>query len=186
MRARVGMERSERGGAGKGSGGATTGRSTTLSTVTWTLHYQVIYFFCLLSSTKTICRWRGVLQFALMVFLSLRGHVCLGLKICQGRSNVIWHLIGMGTAPEIHSVQFQDHSLEVKHCDTTMRHNLDNVFSPKPWDGRFLCFFWILLGVVAPQGHCGGDTHDIHHCRNESCECGPLHDQLSDTRSPSW
>lgn len=36
-----------------------------------------------------------------------------GLKICQGRSNVIWHLIGMGTAPEIHSIQFQDHSLEV-------------------------------------------------------------------------
>lgn len=97
-------------------------------------------FFCLLSSTKTICRCRGVLEFALMVFLSLRGRVCLGLKICQGRSNVIWHLIGMGTAPEIHSIQFQDHSLEVKHCDTTMCHNLDNVFSPRPWEGRFLCF----------------------------------------------
>lgn len=34
MRARVGMERSERGGAGRGSGGATTGGSTTPSTVT--------------------------------------------------------------------------------------------------------------------------------------------------------
>lgn len=33
MRARVGMERSERGGAERGSGGATTGRSTTPSTV---------------------------------------------------------------------------------------------------------------------------------------------------------
>ncbi|KAM9356695.1 coagulation factor VIII [Symphorus nematophorus] len=36
-----------------------------------------------------------------------------GLKICQGRKHVLWHMIGMGTAPEIHSIQFQDHSLEV-------------------------------------------------------------------------
>ncbi|XP_069550600.1 coagulation factor VIII [Brachyistius frenatus] len=36
-----------------------------------------------------------------------------GLTICQGRNPVFWHLIGMGTAPEIHSIQFQDHYLKV-------------------------------------------------------------------------
>uniref|UniRef100_H2UN37 Coagulation factor VIII, procoagulant component n=1 Tax=Takifugu rubripes TaxID=31033 RepID=H2UN37_TAKRU len=36
-----------------------------------------------------------------------------GLKICQGRNPVIWHLIGMGTAPAIHLIQFQHHTLEV-------------------------------------------------------------------------
>ncbi|XP_049897514.1 coagulation factor VIII [Epinephelus moara] len=36
-----------------------------------------------------------------------------GLTMCQGRNQVSWHLIGMGTAPEIHSIQFQDHTLEV-------------------------------------------------------------------------
>uniref|UniRef100_A0A672IZC6 Coagulation factor VIII, procoagulant component n=1 Tax=Salarias fasciatus TaxID=181472 RepID=A0A672IZC6_SALFA len=36
-----------------------------------------------------------------------------GLTMCQGRSPVFWHLIGVGTAPEIHSIRFQDHSLQV-------------------------------------------------------------------------
>ncbi|KAL6117574.1 f8 [Pungitius sinensis] len=36
-----------------------------------------------------------------------------GLTMCQGRNHVMWHLIGMGTAPEIHSIQFQDHTLRV-------------------------------------------------------------------------
>uniref|UniRef100_A0AAQ4QXA3 Coagulation factor VIII, procoagulant component n=1 Tax=Gasterosteus aculeatus aculeatus TaxID=481459 RepID=A0AAQ4QXA3_GASAC len=36
-----------------------------------------------------------------------------GLTMCQGRDRVMWHLIGMGTAPEIHSIQFQDHTLRV-------------------------------------------------------------------------
>ncbi|KAM9377527.1 venom prothrombin activator pseutarin-C non-catalytic subunit [Pholidichthys leucotaenia] len=36
-----------------------------------------------------------------------------GLTMCQGRNPVFWHLIGMSTAPEIHSIQFQDHSLQV-------------------------------------------------------------------------
>ena len=39
--------------------------------------------------------------------------VCAGLKMCQSRNRVFWHMIGMGTAPEIHSIQFQAHSLEV-------------------------------------------------------------------------
>ncbi|XP_068181094.1 coagulation factor VIII isoform X2 [Antennarius striatus] len=44
-----------------------------------------------------------------------------GLKMCQGRTHVTWHLIGMGTAPEIHSIQFQHHSLEVlSHRKVTM------------------------------------------------------------------
>ncbi|KAM3867146.1 coagulation factor VIII [Diretmus argenteus] len=36
-----------------------------------------------------------------------------GLTMCQSRNYVFWHLIGMGTAPEIHSIQFQDHTLQV-------------------------------------------------------------------------
>ncbi|CAL8264274.1 unnamed protein product [Lota lota] len=36
-----------------------------------------------------------------------------GLTMCQNQKNVFWHLIGVGTAPEIHSIQFQDHSLQV-------------------------------------------------------------------------
>uniref|UniRef100_A0A673WGJ0 Coagulation factor VIII-like n=1 Tax=Salmo trutta TaxID=8032 RepID=A0A673WGJ0_SALTR len=36
-----------------------------------------------------------------------------GLMMCQGRDHVFWHLIGMETAPEIHSIQFQDHTLQV-------------------------------------------------------------------------
>ncbi|XP_070819516.1 coagulation factor VIII [Chaetodon trifascialis] len=44
-----------------------------------------------------------------------------GLKMCQGRNHVFWHLIGVGTAPEIHSIQFQDHSLQVlTHRKVTM------------------------------------------------------------------
>nr|XP_015802198.2 coagulation factor VIII [Nothobranchius furzeri] len=36
-----------------------------------------------------------------------------GLTLCQGRDPVSWHMIGIGTAPEIHSIRFQDHSLQV-------------------------------------------------------------------------
>ncbi|KAM9795311.1 coagulation factor VIII [Neosynchiropus ocellatus] len=36
-----------------------------------------------------------------------------GLTMCQGTSYVFWHLIGVGTAPRIHSIQFQDHALQV-------------------------------------------------------------------------
>ncbi|KAL4631181.1 coagulation factor VIII-like [Arapaima gigas] len=35
-----------------------------------------------------------------------------GLKLCQ-KTNVFWHLIGMGSSSEIHSIQFQDHTLQV-------------------------------------------------------------------------
>lgn len=35
-----------------------------------------------------------------------------GLSLCQGRS-VFWHLIGVGSAPDIHSIQFQEHTLQV-------------------------------------------------------------------------
>ncbi|XP_023263153.1 coagulation factor VIII-like [Seriola lalandi dorsalis] len=44
-----------------------------------------------------------------------------GLTMCQGRNHVFWHLIGVGTAPEIHSIQFQDHTLQVlTHRKVTM------------------------------------------------------------------
>ncbi|XP_058506408.1 coagulation factor VIII [Solea solea] len=44
-----------------------------------------------------------------------------GLTMCQGRNHVFWHLIGVGSAPEIHSIQFQDHSLQVlTHRKVTM------------------------------------------------------------------
>uniref|UniRef100_A0A8C5GV05 Coagulation factor VIII-like n=1 Tax=Gouania willdenowi TaxID=441366 RepID=A0A8C5GV05_GOUWI len=36
-----------------------------------------------------------------------------GLSMCQSRYPVFWHLVGVGTAPEIHSIRFQDHSLQV-------------------------------------------------------------------------
>ncbi|XP_062381158.1 coagulation factor VIII [Sardina pilchardus] len=39
-----------------------------------------------------------------------------GLTLCQGYDVVSWHLIGVGTSPEIHSIQFQEYSLQVmKH-----------------------------------------------------------------------
>ncbi|XP_019739469.1 coagulation factor VIII isoform X2 [Hippocampus comes] len=42
-----------------------------------------------------------------------------GLTMCQKR--VFWHMIGIGTAPEIHSIQFQDHTLKVmKHRKATI------------------------------------------------------------------
>nr|XP_061793417.1 coagulation factor VIII-like [Nerophis lumbriciformis] len=42
-----------------------------------------------------------------------------GLTMCQKR--VIWHIIGIGSAPEIHSIQFQDHTLKVmKHRKVSM------------------------------------------------------------------
>uniref|UniRef100_A0A8C4GQ25 Coagulation factor VIII, procoagulant component n=1 Tax=Dicentrarchus labrax TaxID=13489 RepID=A0A8C4GQ25_DICLA len=44
-----------------------------------------------------------------------------GLKMCQGHNHVFWHMIGVGTAPEIHSIQFQSHSLQVlTHRKVTM------------------------------------------------------------------
>ncbi|XP_037531746.1 coagulation factor VIII [Nematolebias whitei] len=36
-----------------------------------------------------------------------------GLTMCQSRDPVFWHVIGMGTAPEIHSIRFQSHTLQV-------------------------------------------------------------------------
>uniref|UniRef100_A0A8C7QYX6 Coagulation factor VIII, procoagulant component n=1 Tax=Oncorhynchus mykiss TaxID=8022 RepID=A0A8C7QYX6_ONCMY len=42
-----------------------------------------------------------------------------GLTMCQGRDHVFWHLIGMETSPEIHSIQFQDHTLQV-HLSLTL------------------------------------------------------------------
>ncbi|XP_051922357.1 coagulation factor VIII isoform X2 [Hippocampus zosterae] len=42
-----------------------------------------------------------------------------GLTMCQKR--VFWHMIGIGTAPEIHSIQFQDNTLKVmKHRKATI------------------------------------------------------------------
>ncbi|TNN81899.1 Coagulation factor VIII [Liparis tanakae] len=36
-----------------------------------------------------------------------------GLTMCQSRKHLFWHLIGIGTTPEIHSIHFQDHTLQV-------------------------------------------------------------------------
>ncbi|KAF5893336.1 coagulation factor VIII-like, partial [Clarias magur] len=36
-----------------------------------------------------------------------------GLKLCQKSSEVSWHLIGLGSTPDIHTIQFQDHTLKV-------------------------------------------------------------------------
>ncbi|XP_051513639.1 coagulation factor VIII-like [Myxocyprinus asiaticus] len=36
-----------------------------------------------------------------------------GLTVCQKSPVVSWHLIGLGSTPEIHSIQFEGHTLEV-------------------------------------------------------------------------
>ncbi|XP_022532238.2 coagulation factor VIII [Astyanax mexicanus] len=36
-----------------------------------------------------------------------------GLKLCLKSPVVSWHLIGLGTTPDIHTIQFQDHTLKV-------------------------------------------------------------------------
>ncbi|MEQ2224051.1 hypothetical protein ILYODFUR_003489 [Ilyodon furcidens] len=36
-----------------------------------------------------------------------------GLTVCKGNNPVSWHMIGLGTAPEIHTIRFQDHTLQV-------------------------------------------------------------------------
>uniref|UniRef100_A0A665XF66 Coagulation factor VIII, procoagulant component n=1 Tax=Echeneis naucrates TaxID=173247 RepID=A0A665XF66_ECHNA len=44
-----------------------------------------------------------------------------GLTMCQDRNTMFWHLIGVGTAPEIHTIQFQDHTVQVlSHRKVTM------------------------------------------------------------------
>ncbi|XP_052005616.1 coagulation factor VIII-like [Xyrauchen texanus] len=36
-----------------------------------------------------------------------------GLTVCQKSSVVSWHLIGLGSTPEIHSIQFEGHTLKI-------------------------------------------------------------------------
>ncbi|XP_049597125.1 venom prothrombin activator pseutarin-C non-catalytic subunit [Syngnathus scovelli] len=63
-----------------------------------------------------------------------------GLTMCQKR--VFWHMIGVGTAPEIHSIHFQGHTLKVmKHRKVTMEVTPMTFVTAemKPGDpGRFL------------------------------------------------
>uniref|UniRef100_A0A8C8DX86 Coagulation factor VIII, procoagulant component n=1 Tax=Oryzias sinensis TaxID=183150 RepID=A0A8C8DX86_9TELE len=50
------------------------------------------------------------------VYHTINGYVnstLPGLTMCHNHQLVLWHLIGMGTTPEIHSIRFQDHSLQV-------------------------------------------------------------------------
>ncbi|XP_011478321.4 coagulation factor VIII [Oryzias latipes] len=50
------------------------------------------------------------------VYHTINGYVnstLPGLTMCHNHQLVFWHLIGMGTTPEIHSLRFQDHSLQV-------------------------------------------------------------------------
>ncbi|MCJ8739594.1 hypothetical protein PDJAM_G00049090 [Pangasius djambal] len=49
-------------------------------------------------------------------FHTINGYVnstLKGLKLCQKSPEVSWHLIGLGSAPDIHTIQFQDHTLKV-------------------------------------------------------------------------
>lgn len=39
--------------------------------------------------------------------------VSSGLTMCQKSPVVSWHLIGLGSTPEIHSIQFEGHTLKV-------------------------------------------------------------------------
>lgn len=47
--------------------------------------------------------------------------------MCHNHQLVFWHLIGMGTTPEIHSLRFQDHSLQVTDLKNVFRLNIDRV-----------------------------------------------------------
>ncbi|KAK2829114.1 hypothetical protein Q7C36_017104 [Tachysurus vachellii] len=49
-------------------------------------------------------------------FHTINGYVnstLKGLKTCQQSPEVTWHLIGLGSTPDIHTIQFQDHTLKV-------------------------------------------------------------------------
>ncbi|TSK87429.1 Coagulation factor VIII [Bagarius yarrelli] len=49
-------------------------------------------------------------------FHTINGYVnstLKGLKFCQKSPDVSWHLIGLGSTSDIHTIQFQDHSLKV-------------------------------------------------------------------------
>ncbi|KAB5554203.1 hypothetical protein PHYPO_G00047470 [Pangasianodon hypophthalmus] len=49
-------------------------------------------------------------------FHTINGYVnstLKGLKLCQKSPEVSWHLIGLGSTPDIHTIQFQDHTLKV-------------------------------------------------------------------------
>ncbi|XP_076844555.1 coagulation factor VIII [Brachyhypopomus gauderio] len=44
-----------------------------------------------------------------------------GLKLCLKSPEVSWHLIGLGSTPDIHTIQFQDHTLKVmNHRQVTL------------------------------------------------------------------
>ncbi|MEQ2207987.1 hypothetical protein XENOCAPTIV_022441, partial [Xenoophorus captivus] len=47
------------------------------------------------------------------IFLCLSASTCAGLTVCKGNNPVSWHMIGLGTTPEIHTIRFQDHTLQV-------------------------------------------------------------------------
>uniref|UniRef100_A0A8D3CPB7 Coagulation factor VIII, procoagulant component n=1 Tax=Scophthalmus maximus TaxID=52904 RepID=A0A8D3CPB7_SCOMX len=47
------------------------------------------------------------------------------LTMCHGHNHVLWHLIGVGTAPKIHSIQFQDHTLQVIQLLTHRKINME-------------------------------------------------------------
>uniref|UniRef100_A0AAY4CL10 F5/8 type C domain-containing protein n=1 Tax=Denticeps clupeoides TaxID=299321 RepID=A0AAY4CL10_9TELE len=49
-------------------------------------------------------------------FHTINGHVnstLPGLSLCQSYEDISWHLIGLGSSSEIHSIQFEEHTLEV-------------------------------------------------------------------------
>lgn len=43
--------------------------------------------------------------------------------MCQGNDLVSWHMIGLGTTPEIHSIRFQGHTLQVNRLQIRGGHS---------------------------------------------------------------
>ncbi|KAM8909589.1 coagulation factor VIII isoform 2-T2 [Spinachia spinachia] len=96
-----------------------------------------------------------------------------GLTMCEGRDRVMWHLIGMGTAPKIHSVQFQDHTLQVlSHRKATVEVTPMSFVTAEmrpATSGRFL-----MSCQIHAHRHDGMDAFfTVEKCKDPVVEPGP-------------
>ncbi|KAK7922408.1 hypothetical protein WMY93_009310 [Mugilogobius chulae] len=80
-----------------------------------------------------------------------------GLTLCHGRGNVFWHLIGVGTAPDIHSIHFHDHTLQVlSHRKVTVEIT-PMTFITAEMNPTSIGHFLITCNIVA-HSHAGMDA----------------------------
>uniref|UniRef100_A0A8C7QUA2 Coagulation factor VIII, procoagulant component n=1 Tax=Oncorhynchus mykiss TaxID=8022 RepID=A0A8C7QUA2_ONCMY len=94
-----------------------------------------------------------------------------GLTMCQGRDHVFWHLIGMETSPEIHSIQFQDHTLQVmahRKVTVEMTPMTFTTAEMKPsTQGKFLISCQIQANSHEPVTVPGPDVRRVQQSENE-------------------